>query len=167
MGDFPGAVVYLYFSWKGESIMPESKHEVIIDVPIGKVWDFVKEMDNWAPLLPGYISHEKLNENQSSWTFRETVGVLKKKLSLLVTIKEWIEPSRVLFELDGINENLKGNGFFHAKTVGSNKTRMTGFLELTAEGALATVMNAVMKSSLPKSGQKLTTAIAEELERRQ
>ncbi|WP_079508977.1 CoxG family protein [Mesobacillus jeotgali] len=146
--------------------MPEGKHEVTIDVPIESVWDFVKDMDNWAPLLPGYISHEKLNEKQSNWTFKETVGVLKKKISLQVTILEWIEPSRVTFNLKGINENLTGNGYFSAETVGVNKTRMTGYLEMTAEGALAPVMNAVMKNSLPKSGQELTTAIAEELEGR-
>ncbi|MCM3121543.1 SRPBCC family protein [Mesobacillus sp. AQ2] len=146
--------------------MPQGKHEILIDVPIEKVWDFVKDMDNWAPLLPGYISHEKLNEKQSKWTFKETVGVLKKKISLQVTIKEWIEPVRVTFDLKGINENLTGNGYFKADPVDVNRTRMTGYLEMTAEGALAPVMNAVMKTSLPKSGQELTTAIAEELEGR-
>ncbi|CAM3797489.1 CoxG family protein [Mesobacillus thioparans] len=146
--------------------MPDGKHEITINVPIETVWDFVKDMDNWAPLLPGYISHEKLNEKQSIWTFKETVGVLKKKISLQVTIKEWIEPSMVTFDLKGINENLTGTGYFKADPVGVNKTRMTGYLEMTAEGALAPVMNAVMKTSLPKSGQELTTAIAEELEGR-
>jgi carbon monoxide dehydrogenase subunit G len=146
--------------------MPQGKHEILIDVPIEKVWDFVKDMDNWAPLLPGYISHEKLNEKQSKWTFKETVGVLKKKISLQVTIKEWVEPVRVTFDLKGINENLTGNGYFKADPVDVNRTRMTGYLEMTAEGALAPVMNAVMKTSLPKSGQELTNAIAEELEGR-
>ena len=123
-------------------------------------------MDNWAPLLPGYISHEKLNEKQSNWTFKETVGVLKKKISLQVTIKEWIEPTRVTFDLKGINENLTGSGYFKAEILAQNKTKMTGYLEMTAEGALAPVMNAVMKTSLPKSGQELTTAIAQKLEAR-
>lgn len=146
--------------------MPEGKHDIIIDVPIEQVWDFVKDMDNWAPLLPGYISHEKLNEKQSNWTFKETVGVLKKKISLQVTIKEWTEPTRVTFDLKGINENLTGNGYFNAENLGQNQTKMTGYLEMTAEGALAPVMNAVMKSSLPKSGQELTEAIAKKLEQR-
>ncbi|NKE04226.1 MULTISPECIES: CoxG family protein [Mesobacillus] len=146
--------------------MPEGKHDIVIDVPIEQVWDFVKDMDNWAPLLPGYISHEKLNEKQSNWTFKETVGVLKKKISLQVTIKEWIEPTRVTFDLKGINENLSGNGYFNAEALDKNRTKMTGYLEMTAEGALAPVMNAVMKTSLPKSGQELTTAIAQKLEER-
>jgi carbon monoxide dehydrogenase subunit G len=146
--------------------MPEGKHDIVIDVPIEQVWDFVKDMDNWAPLLPGYISHEKLNEKQSNWTFKETVGVLKKKISLQVSIKEWIEPTRVTFDLKGINENLTGNGYFNAEVLGKNRTKMTGYLEMNAEGALAPVMNAVMKTSLPKSGQELTMSIAQKLEER-
>lgn len=146
--------------------MPEGKHDIVIDVPIEQVWDFVKDMDNWAPLLPGYISHKKLSERQSNWTFKETVGVLKKKISLQVTINEWIEPTRVTFDLKGINENLTGNGYFNAEALAENQTKMTGYLEMTAEGTLAPVMNAVMKTSLPKSGKELTTAIAEKLEER-
>lgn len=144
--------------------MPEGKHEITINVPIEEVWNFVKDMDNWAPLLPGYISHEKLSENQSNWTFKESVGLLKKKISLQVTIKEWIEPTRVTFDLKGINENLTGRGYFKATSLDINSTKMTGYLEMTAEGAMAPVMNGVMKNSLPKSGEKLTTAIAEKLE---
>ena len=144
-------------------MMPVGMHEITMDIPIEEVWDFVKDMDNWAPLLPGYISHEKLSEQESNWTFKETVGILKKKISLQVTIKEWIEPTRVTFDLKGINENLTGNGYFQAEALDKSRTKMTGYLKMVAEGALAPVMNAVMKTSLPKSGEELTTAIAEKL----
>ncbi|MGA9225385.1 MAG: SRPBCC family protein [Mesobacillus sp.] len=143
--------------------MPVGMHEITMDIPIEEVWDFVKDMDNWAPLLPGYINHEKLREHESNWTFKETVGILKKKISLHVTIKEWIEPTMVTFDLKGINENLTGNGYFKAEALNKSRTKMTGYLEMVAEGALASVMNAVMKNSLPKSGEELTTAIAEKL----
>jgi carbon monoxide dehydrogenase subunit G len=144
-------------------MMPVGMHEITLEIPIKEVWHFVKDMDNWAPLLPGYISHEKMTEDQSNWTFKETVGILKKKISLQVAVKEWVEPTRVTFDLKGINENLNGNGYFQAESLGKNRTKMTGYLEMTAEGALAPVMNAVMKNSLPKSGEELTTAIAEKL----
>lgn len=143
--------------------MPVGMHEITIKTPIDEVWAFVKDMDNWAPLLPGYISHEQLNDHQSIWTFKETVGLLKKKISLQVTIKEWIEPERVTFDLKGINENLTGSGYFKAETIDQKTTRMTGYLEMTAEGPLAPVMNAVMKTSLPKSGEELTKSIAEKI----
>jgi carbon monoxide dehydrogenase subunit G len=143
--------------------MPVGMHEITINTPIYEVWDFVKDMDNWAPLLPGYISHEKLNESQSNWTFKENVGLLKKKISLQVTIKEWIEPEKVTFDLSGINENMSGSGYFNATALDQKTTRMTGYLEMTADGPLAPVMNAVMKNSLPKSGEELTKAIAEKI----
>lgn len=144
--------------------MPVGKHVITMDTSIEEVWSFVREMDNWAPLLPGYINHEKVSDQQSNWTFKENVGILKKKISLQVTIKEWVEPVRVTFDLKGINENLSGNGYFKAEMIDPNTTRMTGYLEMTAEGPLAPVMNAVMKTSLPKSGEELTKAIAEKIE---
>ena len=91
---------------------------------------------------------------------------MKKKISLQVSIKEWIEPTRVTFDLKGINENMTGNGYFNAEALDKNRTKMTGYLAMTAEGALAPVMNAVMKTSLPKSGQELTISIAQKLEER-
>lgn len=147
--------------------MASGKHEITVNVPIEKVWDFVKDMDHWAPLLPGYISHEKLSEVQSNWTFKETIGFVKKKIILKVTIKEWLEPTQVTFDLEGINESITGYGYFLAESLTRDDTKITGFLEMEAHGALAPVMNGVMKSSLPKTGQELTSAIAEKLKERQ
>ncbi|WP_210366044.1 SRPBCC family protein [Bacillus sp. REN3] len=143
--------------------MPSGQHEINIGIPIESVWEFVKDMDHWAPLLPGYISHEKISEKMSNWTFKETIGFMKKKISLQVTIKEWKEPTKVTFVLKGINENLTGNGYFLAEAISSNETKMTGFLEMEAHGAMAPVMNGVLKNNLPKTGQELTEAIARKL----
>ncbi|WML48754.1 SRPBCC family protein [Neobacillus sp. PS3-34] len=143
--------------------MTSAKNEVIINQPIAVIWDFVKEMDNWAPLVPGYISHEKVNERQSQWTFREDVGILKKKVTMLITIKEWIEPTKVTFDLKGINENMTGKGYFLAEALDKNKTKMSGYLEMTAEGPLAGIINAVLKTSVPKKGEEMTAAISAKL----
>lgn len=31
--------------------MPEISHDVLIRAPIDKVWDFAKDMKNWAPMI--------------------------------------------------------------------------------------------------------------------
>ncbi|SFA85821.1 MULTISPECIES: CoxG family protein [unclassified Bacillus (in: firmicutes)] len=143
--------------------MPSGKHQVTLELPIADVWNFVKDMDHWAPLVPGYISHEKLSERQSKWAFKESVGILKKKIEMLITINEWIESTKVTFSLKGINENVSGDGYFEAEAITASRTKMTGYLELTAAGALGSVMNAVLKNSLPKTGEELTNAVAEKL----
>jgi carbon monoxide dehydrogenase subunit G len=141
--------------------MPSGTHQEIISLPIEKVWSFVKDMDNWAPLIPGYITHKKFNERQSTWEFYQDLGLFKKKISLMVTIREWVPPTKVAFELKGENEKFSGNGYFQAEALEKSKTKVTGFLEINAEGAMGKVINKVLKNSIPKTAQEITAAIAE------
>jgi carbon monoxide dehydrogenase subunit G len=141
--------------------MPSGMHQEIIELPIEKVWSFVKDMDNWAPLIPGYISHKKFSSRQSTWEFYQDIGILKKKISLMVTIREWIPPNKVTFDLKGLNEKFSGNGYFLAEKLEENKTKVTGYLDITAEGAMGKVINKVLKNSIPKTAQEITAAIAE------
>ncbi|ETI68366.1 CoxG family protein [Neobacillus vireti] len=144
--------------------MPSGMHQVEIGLPINMVWDFVKDMDNWAPLIPGYIQHRKFSNRQSTWEFNSNIGFIKKKISLMVTIKEWIEPTRVTFHLNGLNEELSGGGYFLAEAIDTNKTSITGFLEITAAGAMGPLVNTVLKSYLPKVTKEMATAISTKLE---
>lgn len=144
--------------------MASGLHQVEVNVPINQVWDFVKDMDNWAPLIPGYIQHRKFTNRQSTWDFYSHIGFVKKKISLMVTIKEWIEPTKVTFHLKGLNENFLGDGYFLAEAIDQNKTRMTVFLAITAGGAMGPLINKVLKSTLPKVTEEMAMAIATKLE---
>ncbi len=42
--------------------MAESEYSTTARLPLETIWDFVKEMDNWAPFLTGYQAHEKQSE---------------------------------------------------------------------------------------------------------
>ncbi|MDP4083229.1 MAG: SRPBCC family protein [Bacillota bacterium] len=140
--------------------MPSGMHQVVLEVPIERVWNFVKNMDHWAPLVPGYIRHEKVNERQSTWEFYSDIGILKKKISLMVTIKEWLEPTKVTFDLKGLNENFTGKGYFQAEAIGSEKTRMIGLLDIVAEGLMGKMVNNILKTSVPEMTTELTENIA-------
>ncbi|MBS4201260.1 SRPBCC family protein [Bacillus sp. FJAT-49732] len=144
--------------------MPSGMHQVEVDLPIHKVWDFVKNMDNWAPLISGYIQHRKFTNRQSLWEFYSDIGIIKKKISLMVTIKEWIEPTKVTFDLKGESGKLSGGGYYLAEAIGKNKTRITGFLDITASGVMVRMVNEVLKSYLPKVTGEMVTAIAVKLE---
>ena len=49
--------------------MPSEIQHVELDIPIEVIWDFIRDDNNWAPLVPGYIQHEKLNDRQIIWEF--------------------------------------------------------------------------------------------------
>lgn len=110
--------------------MPAAEYSTTAKLPVETIWGFVKEMDNWAEYVTGYQSHEKQNETDSLWVLKGDVGVLARVLKFHVHITEWNGPSRVSFDLKGLNEPMEGGGSFEmeafeegAAAVGAPPTR--------------------------------------------
>ncbi|HEY4553607.1 MAG TPA: SRPBCC family protein [Bacillaceae bacterium] len=143
--------------------MPSGTYTKELDLSIERVWNFVKDMDNWAPLVPGYMEHEILSDTQSTWTFKGDIGIMKKTVKLQVDITEWKEPSLVTFDLTGLNENFSGNGYFKAEAITEKQTSMTGNLDITANGMMGPMINTILKSFVPKTAEELTEAIANKI----
>jgi carbon monoxide dehydrogenase subunit G len=139
--------------------MPSELYKVEVNMPIHSIWEFVSVMDNWAPLVPGYIEHEILNDSESIWKFKTDLGVIKKKVELKVDITDWIKPKKVIFNLTGINEKMTGKGYFEAQIIDTNNTLMTGYLEITPEGKMAKLINSKLKKNLNELTKELTEAI--------
>lgn len=144
--------------------MSSHLHKMVVNVPIHAVWKFIHSIDHWAPLVPGYIEHVILNEKESTWKFKSSLGMMKKKIHLKVEITDWLEPKKVNFILTGLNEKFFGNGYFEATMLTKTKTSMVGYLEITAEGTLAKIVNPILKSSIPDMTEELTVAVGQKIE---
>lgn len=92
--------------------MAEAEYTTTARLPLETIWDFVKEMDNWAPFVAGYQSHVKLSEDDSTWVLKGDVGVLARTVEFAVHVDEWAGPERVQFSLKGVNEPMEGGGTF-------------------------------------------------------
>jgi carbon monoxide dehydrogenase subunit G len=90
--------------------MPEVEYVTTMKLPPEQVWDFVRDMNNWAPFLTGYKSHEIENETDSIWTLKGDVGVLSRTVRLKAHVTEWNGPERVSFTLVGLDEVVEGGG---------------------------------------------------------
>lgn len=143
--------------------MPSSVHKVKLPLSNEHIWEFVSKMNNWAPLVPGYMEHEILNDRESTWKFKTDVGLLKKKIHLKVDILEWKEPTKVTFNLTGINEKFFGDGYFEAKRISNSETEMIGCLTIEAEGTMGKMVNSILKNSLPDLTLELTNAVANKI----
>jgi carbon monoxide dehydrogenase subunit G len=97
--------------------MAEHTHSVTTSVAPDVVWAFVSDMDQWAPLLLGYQSHEKKSDRESTWTIKGDVGSLSRIVDFRVSITEWNERESVLFTLEGVSEPLQGDGSFHLEAL--------------------------------------------------
>lgn len=143
--------------------MPNGTHKVDVALTKEQIWAFVHDMNNWAPLVPGYITHEIINENESTWQFKGDLGFMKKTVKLKIDIKEWNEPESVIFDLKGMSDNFKGGGHFKAHEIDANNTTMEGFLDITAGGAMGPMVNTILKNFVPKTAQELTDNIVAKL----
>jgi carbon monoxide dehydrogenase subunit G len=90
--------------------MPEVEYTTTVNLPRETIWEFVKDMNNWAPFLTGYQKHEILNDTDSIWTLKGDVGVLARVVKLKAHVTEWAGPSKVSFTLTGLNEQVDGGG---------------------------------------------------------
>jgi carbon monoxide dehydrogenase subunit G len=97
--------------------MPSANHDRMIAAPFDRVWAFVRDMDNWAPLVTGYQRHEKLSDTESFWFLKGELGGLTRIAEFKVHIDEWDETGRVRFSLQGVNEPVTGSGSFVAEPV--------------------------------------------------
>jgi len=92
--------------------LPEAEHSTTARLPVPVIWAYVREMDNWAPFLRGYQSHQKQSDTDSLWVLKGDVGMVTRTVKFHVHIDEWGEPSRVRFTLKGLNEPMEGGGEF-------------------------------------------------------
>ncbi|GAB3794496.1 CoxG family protein [Virgibacillus kimchii] len=145
--------------------MPSALHEMDLNIPVHHAWDFVKDMNNWAPLVPGYAGHQQLNERQSTWTFSGDAGIVQKTVHLRIDIKEWTEPTKVSFSVRGINENVSGDGYFEARTLSNKSIKMTGYLQISAKGIAGPMINPILKTLLPKTIKRFTERVADNMMR--
>ena len=90
--------------------MPEVEYTTTMGLARDAVWEFVKDMNNWAPMLTGYQKHEILDEKDSVWTLKGDVGILSRTVRLQAHITEWVDREKVAFTLTGLNEKVDGGG---------------------------------------------------------
>lgn len=125
-------------------------YSMIIDAPLEWVWSYMEDFGHWGPLVPGYVSHEIMNEKQSNWVFTTDFGFIKKKLEFEVHILSKNASKRMTFQVDGNNEGFTGHGSIEAKSLKSNRTFISASLDLQATGTLAKMIKPMLKSNPPK-----------------
>jgi carbon monoxide dehydrogenase subunit G len=92
--------------------MPEIAHSVRIAAPVERVWAYVEELPNWAPLMIGFQKLELVDDRRSIWTLRGDVGILSREVDIQADITLWEPMRRVEFTVAGLTERITGEGSF-------------------------------------------------------
>ena len=141
--------------------MPNVDYTAVIDVPRATVWEFVKDINNWAPLAKGYQSHEIVSDTESLWTVKGDIGPISRVTKFEVTITEWLDGDKVGFTLKGLNESITGEGAINlADTNGGSGTEIRGDALLEFGGSIGPIINHLFVPWAKEGADELVTKIA-------
>src|ERR1700733_15144167 len=123
--------------WGFESTrMIEVERSVLINVGIDAVWHYVKDMQRWAALMPGYRECSVIDANDSRWTLKVGVGGLVRTVKVLVRVEEWHEPVRVNFSYRLEGDPVQGSGSYTALQKGAAGTEVALLVSFGSSGMM-------------------------------
>jgi hypothetical protein len=139
--------------------MFEAEQSVVIDAGIDSVWDYVKDIRNWASLFPGCRECDVIDEHNSKWIIKVGAGGLIRTVNVLVHVEQWSGPDRVNFSYRLESEPVVGHGSYAATSLGVNQTEIALYLLIVGSGPMAPMWEVVSRPLMPQ----LTKAFTDKL----
>lgn len=141
--------------------MPQVEYEKTAAIPLDVMWDFIKDFDNWAHMLNGYQRHQNLNDRESIWEVKGTIGKYRRQTKFHATITEWVQRQKVVFTVDGVNEVVNGFGNVALRTPngGSQPTTLSARLDIEVGGAFGPVINRILTPWMKTVAEELVEKI--------
>ncbi|MEK4173065.1 MULTISPECIES: SRPBCC family protein [Lysinibacillus] len=121
--------------------------------------EFIQNKEQWAVLIPGYLHHELLNENDMIWVFQGDFGIIQKAVKVELKVKK-SDAHQILFDLEGLSDPINGDGSFEIKQNQDQSLQLTGKLTMKASGFLAGMMNPVLDNFVPRLVEQLVKEMA-------
>ncbi len=144
--------------------MIAAEQSVLINVGIGTVWNYVKDMRRWAALMPGYRECTVVDENDSRWTLKVGVGGLVRTVKVLVHVDEWRDPERVSFSYTLEGDPVQGSGSYTALQKGAEETEVALRVTVAGSGPMAPMWEAMSRPLLPKLAKSFAEKLKTEIE---
>lgn len=141
------------------------QRELVVGQSPQAVWDFVEDMGNWASQMPGYMSHETINDDDSIWTLNVNFGPFTRPVVVDVHVTQWLAPTQVNFEVKGKADPFRGSGAFLARET-EGGTAITLQFGAEGTGSMAKVISAMVPPVLNYMGDGFAANLAKALNER-
>lgn len=144
--------------------MIETTQNVSIAVGIDRVWDYVRNIEAWASIMPGYRECRIIDDNDSHWVLKVGAGGMVRTVNVLVHVDQWAGPGNVLFsyQLDG--DPVQGSGTYSAVAKGANETEISLNVQVVGSGPLAPMWEAMGKPLLPQFAKSFANELRKRIE---
>ncbi|UKJ45531.1 SRPBCC family protein [Lysinibacillus sp. 1 U-2021] len=139
--------------------MATGQYSKVINIQKNKLEGFIHNKEQWAVLIPGYLHHELLNEDDMIWVFQGDFGLIQKAVKVKLKVQK-SEAHQIQFDLEGLSDPINGNGSFEIIQDQNDSLQLTGNLTMKASGFLAGMMNPVLDNFVPRLVEQLVEAMA-------
>ncbi|MED3877558.1 SRPBCC domain-containing protein [Lysinibacillus capsici] len=139
--------------------MATGQYSKVINVQKNKLEGFIHNKEQWAILIPGYLHHELLNEDDMIWVFQGDFGIIQKAVKVKLKVNN-SDAHQIQFDLEGLSDPINGNGSFEIIQNQNESPQLTGNLTMKASGFLAGMMNPVLDNFVPGLIEQLVEAMA-------
>jgi carbon monoxide dehydrogenase subunit G len=142
----------------------ETEQSISIGSGIEAVWDYVKDIRNWAGLMPGSQSCTVLNRDDSRWTLKVGAGGLVKTVVVLVHVEQWNAPAEVIFSYALQGDPVVGRGSYTAARISAHETEITLKLRVEGSGPMSRLWEAMSTPLLPQLAKSFSGRLKAEIE---
>lgn len=142
--------------------MIETTQGVDVAAPVRATWDYARDVERWARIMPGYQSCEIVDADTSIWVLKVGVGALVRTVNVEVDVTRWAGPDEVDFTFKLRGDPVTGQGTYRAQAIQVDATRLELHVEVCGSGPLAPMWEAMGRPVLPRFAR----SFAEELKAR-
>lgn len=142
--------------------MPVTEHTFTIHLPIKIVWSFMSDRHEVGCLFPGCKGVKVLNDLDSIWTVRVSLGPFSRTVQMKTHTTELREFEKLAWEAEG--DNLKSTGSVTLKKLSADETQVIYRIEGHVTGHFAALQDMVVAEKLKELARKFIHNIKEQLE---
>jgi len=141
----------------------QTEQTVLVDCDIDDTWNYARDFERWASIMPGYQSSEIVDADTSRWFLKIGVGAMVRAVQVRVKVENWAGPERVDFSFALEQDPVTGTGSYLARRASDRAgTEMSLKVQVAGTGPMAPMWEAMGGPVLPKFAK----AFAEELKSR-
>jgi carbon monoxide dehydrogenase subunit G len=142
----------------------ETEQTVTVLCGIDNTWEYARNFERWASIMPGYQACEIEDADNSRWILKVGVGAMVRTVKVRVHVDEWASPERVDFSFKLEGDPVLGRGAYLATPSGIGQTDMTLRVEVEGGGPMAPMWEAMGGPILPKFARSFAEQLKARIE---
>jgi len=142
--------------------MPTREVTFTVKLPLRNVWAFMIDRKEVGCLFPGCKGVELLNDLDSIWTIRMSLGPFTRTIEMHAHTTELIEYEKVAWT--ATHEHLMTTGITTLRKISDEETEITYLLEGHVNGSFSFLQDMVVADKLGEITRSFMKALKERLE---